>query len=83
MKLRRIYLICGCSSLVFIFLTYIVARRMDLGALSELAFMLHLVPFGLGFGGSPAWQIYLYYIGLWVAILFVFKAIHYLLFKLK
>lgn len=53
-----VYFLSGCCSLLFIVLTFLLSRRMDLGGISEFAFMFHLLPFGHGFSGGSIWHIY-------------------------
>lgn len=79
----KTYLICALCSVVFIILSYIIARRMHLGAFSQLAFLLHLVPFAIGFSGGGVWMIYLYYIILWVIIMLIFKGLNSFVLTLK
>ncbi len=76
MKLIKELMFPAVLSLAFIILTAVIGSGEYFGgALQQLCFMFHVIPFGIGFSGGENYLSVIYYIVLWLALTFMFLGI--------
>ncbi|MCB9425905.1 MAG: hypothetical protein H6584_02580 [Flavobacteriales bacterium] len=73
----------GTLSVLFILTTWLIAFHYQIEILYELSFMIHLIPFGIGFGGGSSILIIAYYFVLWLILSVILKGLASLFFRSK
>jgi len=79
-KLLKGIILPALLALIFIVLTAIVAQSaLSLSSFGRFCFFFHTIPFGVGFSGSGAMFMWIYYLVLWLVLTYIFLALKFLI----